>query len=184
MTTPAYAAFVGIDWADEAHEVCLTSGGGRYEPRTVRQRAEDLDAWASDLRQRFGGRPVAVCLEQSRGALIYALLKYEFLRLYPLNPKQLARYREAFAPSGAKDDLTDARLLCQFVAQHHEQLRAWQPDDQSTRALRLLTPSSPAMRNCAARRRARSSSSCRGGAPRPTRRSIRASLRFAQRSRW
>jgi transposase len=133
-----YAAFIGIDWADEEHDVYIISNG-QCEHCSVPQRAEDLEAWVGQLRTQFEGRRVAVCLEQARGALIYALLKYDFLVLFPINPKQLARYREALAPSGAKDDPTDARLLCQFVAQHHGQLRPWQPDDEATRKLRLFT---------------------------------------------
>lgn len=141
MTLSAsFAAFVGIDWADQEHAVCLQQAdGSTLEASTLKQRAENLEAWASALRTRFAGRPVAVCLEQSRGALAYALMKYEFLVLFPLNPKQLARYREALSPSGAKDDPTDAELLCRFVSQHHQRLRAWRPDDVTTRGLRLLT---------------------------------------------
>jgi len=141
MKTPVplskFAAFIGIDWADERHAVCLSTGAQK-QLSSVAQKAADLEAWAAELRQRFGGRPIAVCLEQSRGALIYALLKYEFLILFPINPKQLARYREALVPCGAKDDPSDARLLCDFVRLHHAQLRAWKTDDQSTRTLRLL----------------------------------------------
>ena len=102
------------------------------------QDAAALDEWVAGLRKRFGGRPVAVCLEQSRGALLYALMKYDCLVLFPINPKQLARYREAFRPSGAKDDPTDAELLACFVREHHQRLRAWRPDDALTRSLRLL----------------------------------------------
>jgi len=141
VTAPAeFVAFVGIDWADQEHAVCLlTAGSHQLQASTVPQRAEALEAWASELRLRFGGRPVAVCLEQSRGALAYALMKYEFLVLFPLNPKQLAKYREALGPSGAKDDPGDAELLCRFVVEHHRRLRAWRPDDVTTRGLRLLT---------------------------------------------
>jgi len=140
MSTPQpFAAWVGIDWADEQHAVCLLAEGSpRAEHRQVAQQAEALDAWAAELHQRFDGRPLAVCLEQSRGALIYALMKYEFLVLFPLNPKQLAKYRQAFSPSGAKDDPQDAELLCRFVREHHGQLRAWRADDACTRQLRLL----------------------------------------------
>lgn len=132
-----FAAFIGIDWADEQHAVCLSTGGQKIAG-SVAQRAEDIEAWAAELRQRFAGRPIAVCLEQSRGALLYALLKYEFLVLFPINPKQLARYREALSPCGPKDDPTDARLLCDFLERHHAELRAWRSDDESTRTLRLL----------------------------------------------
>jgi transposase len=132
-----FAAFVGVDWGDQEHAVCVSVGGQRIT-RTVAHKAEDLEAWAAELRQHFGGRCIAVCLEQSRGALIYALLKYDFLVLFPINPKQLASYREAFVPSGAKDDPTDAELAALFVEQHHARLRAWKPDDLTTRTLRLL----------------------------------------------
>lgn len=138
MNTPPYAAFVGIDWADAEHAVCLLTEDA-VEPTTVAQDAAALDEWVAGLRKRFGGRPVAVCLEQSRGALMYALMKYDCLLLFPLNPKQLAKYREAFCPSGAKDDPTDAELLARFVREHHQRLRVWRPDDALTRSLRLLT---------------------------------------------
>lgn len=138
MTEDRFAAFVGLDWGDQQHAVCLSVDGQR-KAAVVAQKAEELDDWATDLRTRFGGRPIAVCLEQSRGALVYALLKYEFLVLFPINPKQLASYRDAFVPCGPKDDPTDAELLCVFVEQHHARLRAWRPDDASTRTLRLLT---------------------------------------------
>lgn len=137
---PRYAAFVGIDWADQQHACCLVErDSSKREASVVAQTAESLDAWAADLRKRFGDRPVAVCLEQSRGALAYALMKYEFLVLFPLNPKQLAKYREALAPCGAKDDPSDAELLCSFLKEHHGRLRAWRPDDAITRQLRLLS---------------------------------------------
>jgi transposase len=138
MTSSEFAAFVGIDWGDQKHSVCLQADGVESE-HELPQRAAEIEAWASELRTRFGGRAVAICLEQSRGPLIYALLKYEFLVLFPVNPKQATRYREALYPSGSKDDPVDARLLCRFVVNYHRQLRAWRPDDKSTRLLRLLS---------------------------------------------
>jgi hypothetical protein len=43
----------------------------------------------------FPGTTIAIALEQSKGTLIHALMKYEHLVLYPINPKQLSRYRDA-----------------------------------------------------------------------------------------
>jgi transposase len=138
MTTE-FAAFVGIDWADQEHAVCLrAAGSSKLEKSAVHQKAEDLENWALGLRDRFGGRPIAVCLEQSRGALAYVLMKYDFLVLFPINPKQAARYREAFSPSGRKDDPFDAETICLLVAEHHGRLRPWRPDDAVTQELRLL----------------------------------------------
>jgi transposase len=141
MNTHSYAAFIGIDWADAEHAVGLLAGDSPLERRTVAQDADAIEEWVAALRQRFAGHPVAVCLEQSHGALIYALMKYDCLVLFPINPKQLARYREALYPSGAKDDPADAELLARFVREHHPRLRAWRPDDVLTRSLRLLAES-------------------------------------------
>jgi transposase len=136
---PPFAAFVGIDWADQEHAVCLIEHGATVpEHRKLPQTAEAIDEWASSLRLRCDGRPVAVCLEQSKGALIYALMKYDHLVLFPINPKQLARYREAVAPSGAKDDPDDAHLLADFLVGHRQRLRPWKPDDAKTRLIAML----------------------------------------------
>lgn len=102
---PSFAAFVGIDWADTKHDFCLQAAGSlQREFGILPHRPEAIDAWASDLRQRFGGQPVAVGLEISRGPLVYALQKHGFLVLYPINPASLAKYRQAFQPSHAKAD--------------------------------------------------------------------------------
>ena len=66
-------------------------------------------------------------------------MKFEFLTLVPVNPKQLARFREAISASEAKDDPEDAELLAELFAKHGEHLRAWKPDTQETRFLTLLS---------------------------------------------
>src|SRR5215204_318471 len=55
-----------------------------------------------------GRQQIAVGLEQSRGPLLFALLQFDFLVIYTINPTTLAKYRQAFSPSRAKDDPTDA----------------------------------------------------------------------------
>ena len=43
--------------------------------------------WIGQLQQRFGAKGKnLVCLEQSRGALIYHLMDYDCFELYPVNP--------------------------------------------------------------------------------------------------
>jgi transposase len=134
-----YAAFVGMDWADEEHAVCIIpADGGKSEHVTLKQEPEAIGAWVGELRQRFGGRPVAICLEQSRGPLLYALMSYDFLALCPINPVQLAAYRKALDPSGVKGDPRDGELLARFLRDQGDQLRVWRPDDEVTRGLRLL----------------------------------------------
>ena len=134
-----FAALVGVDWSDRKHDICLVdTRTGAQELSVISHTPESLDAWAQSLCARFGGAKVAVCLEQSRGPLIYALLKYDFLILYPINPKTLARFREAFTPSRAKDDPRDAEFLVELLIHHRERLKWWRPDSEKTRTLQLL----------------------------------------------
>jgi transposase len=77
-------------------------------------------------------------MEQSRGPLVYALLQYDFLVLYPINPATLAKYRQAFSPALGKDDPVDADYLLDLPQHHRDRLKAWRPDDEQTRTLRLL----------------------------------------------
>jgi hypothetical protein len=114
-----FAAFIAIDWSDAKHDICLFDAStSKKEDSILKHTPEDLEAWASALRARFAGQPIAVCLEQSRGPLIYALLKYDFFVLYPINPTTLAKYREAFSPSRAKDDPRDADYLLEWLIHH------------------------------------------------------------------
>src|ERR1044072_4187632 len=134
-----FAAFVGIDWSDKKHDLCLVDAAtGKKEFSILKHTPEALNEWALKLRSRFGGQKVAVCLEQSRGPLIFALLKYDFLALYPVHPKTLSSYREAFSPSRAKDDPTDADYQVELLLHHRDRLKVWRPDDEQTRTLQYL----------------------------------------------
>jgi len=139
-TPLVFAAYVGLDWGDEKHAVSLAAAGcDKIERRTLEQTPEALVAWASERRQRFPGGKIAVGLEPARGPLIYGLSCYEHRVLYPINPKSLARLREALHPSHTKDDPLDADVALELVRKHREHFRPWQPDTVPTRQLALLT---------------------------------------------
>jgi transposase len=134
-----YAALIAIDWADKQHAVSLLDvGSGKREQLLLKHTPATLQEWALSLRTRFGGKLIAVALEQARGPLIYALLQYDFLVLYPINPATLAKYRQAFSTALGKDDPTDADYLLDLLEHHRGRLRAWRPDDEKTRTLRFL----------------------------------------------
>lgn len=134
-----FAALIGIDWGDRAHYVVVWDVEARTTTAcAVDQTPEALHAWMSGLVKRYDGRSLAVAVEQSRGALVYALMNYPSVVLHPVNPKSLARYRDTFGPGGAKDDPTDAELLTDLLRTHRDRLRPWKPDDADVRTLRLL----------------------------------------------
>lgn len=137
---PAYAAYVAFDWGDREHAWALeTEGRGKRERGKLKHSPEAIHAWAVELGTRFGGQPIAVGLEQSRGALIYALQAYGHLVLYPIHPATSSRYRAAMFPSGSKDDPQDAELLLDLLVYHRDHLRNWRPDTEETRKLQVFT---------------------------------------------
>jgi transposase len=139
MQPPAletFAAFVGLDWADAKHDICRQAAGTeRREFLVLEHRPEALDAWVQTLRTRFNGQPVAVCLELHKGPIVSALRADDFLVLLPINPSTLAKYREAFTPSHAKDDPTDAELQVELLLNHRDKLTPLSPQSPTMRAL-------------------------------------------------
>ena len=133
-----YAALIGLDWGHERHTLALRPAGGAVEQGTLEHSAEQLHGWLDALHQRFGGRPVALAIESSRGAVIHALSARTWITVFPIHPKTSARYREAFAPSGAKDDQPDADVLLALVERHRDRLTPLHHADLATRRLDLF----------------------------------------------
>ena len=140
MAELEFRTYVGLDWGDASHTSVV------WDPRTqsrrvmrIEQTPAALHEWVASLRSWCCGERVAVALEQSRGAVFDTLCGYEFLVLYPVNPRSAARYREAFQPSNPKDDPTDAESLLDMLLKHRDKLRPFVADDARTRLLRLLT---------------------------------------------
>ena len=134
LTDTVYTAYVGIDWADAKHDICVQAAGS--EDRAfdrIMHKPERIEAWAQAMYQRFGG-PIAVALELTKGPIVTALEKYDFLVIFPIDPKRLAKYRQAFTPSGAKDDPTDAEFALDYLVRHPEKLTALTPQSVPMRA--------------------------------------------------
>ena len=134
-----YTALIALDWADKKHDGCIRDQrSGLIKHFRLSHSPESIDKWVQGLNKRFGNKRFAIILEQSKGALLSALLKYDCFDIFPANPSSIAKYREAFAPSGAKSDTGDAALMLDYLQRHFDKLTAWKPDDENTRKLRLL----------------------------------------------
>ncbi|HEY6641051.1 IS110 family transposase [Povalibacter sp.] len=133
-----YTAFVGLDWADSKHDVCLQGAGS--EQREFDQfphQVDRIEHWALSMQARFGGS-IAVALELSKGPIVSALQKYACFVLFPINPTTLAKYREAFKPSRAKDDPTDAELALDLLLHHPNRFKPLKPQSVPMRTLLYL----------------------------------------------
>jgi len=139
MSEVEFTAFVAIDWADQKHywHLADAAGLGRQHGELV-HKPEPIHDWVAGLFTRFPEGLIAVCLEQSRGALVYQLANYARLVLYPVHPATLNSFRQAFYPSGSKGDPSDAGLLLELLLHHRQRLRRLNPDTAETRLLRML----------------------------------------------
>jgi len=134
-----WAAFLALDWADQKHAWSLLAAGEQQPERGwVDNTPEAIEEWMNGWRRRFGDGRIAVCLEQSRGSVVYLLGKYPQLELFPAPAAMVARLRQAFHPSGAKDDPSDADLQLTLLLKHGAQLRPLPKDQPAIVLLRLL----------------------------------------------
>jgi hypothetical protein len=66
---PQFAAFIGIDWADQEYKWCLQAvDSEERESGTLKHTPEAVEAWVSQLCQRFSDRAIAITVEQTRGS--------------------------------------------------------------------------------------------------------------------
>ena len=133
-----FTAYVGIDWADKKHDACIQAAqGNQREFVVIPHQVKSIDEWVQSLHQRFGS-PIAVAVELTKGPIVTALQKYDFLVLFPINPSTLAKYRQAFSPSRAKDDPTDAELALDLIVRHPERFSPLKPQSTTLRTLATL----------------------------------------------
>src|SRR5918994_5407887 len=119
--------FVGDDWAEDHHDVEVQDGTGR---RLARARLPEGVAGIARLHELIAGvvaeeaepGQIAIGIETDRGAWVAALVAAGY-RVFAINPRQVARYRERHGTSGAKSDAADAHTLADMVRTDAHQLR-------------------------------------------------------------
>ena len=95
-------AYIGLDWGDERHSVHLQTAEGTLEHVELEQKPDVLHAWVAQLKARFPGGQVAIALEQRKGAVVNALMLYDFLVLIPSTRRRWRGIAKPFGPAGPK----------------------------------------------------------------------------------
>lgn len=130
-----WAALIGFDWGDSKHAIAIRAGDQPVETLQLDHSAENLQGWLDQIEHRFAARPVAVAIEASRGAVVYAMMERPWLQIFPVHPATSTHQRRAFRPSGAKDDVPDAHVLLSLLEHHQDRLRPLLPENPATRTL-------------------------------------------------
>lgn len=138
--------FVGVDWAEDHHDVCVmdTSGSVRSRGRVTNDLAgiakiHDLIGRAipADLDD---DPEVIVGIETDRGLLVRALAAVGY-RVLAVNPLGVDRYRDRVRVSGAKSDPGDAKVLADMVRTDAHQHRPVAADSDLAEAIKLVARS-------------------------------------------
>jgi hypothetical protein len=133
-----FSVYIGIDWANDKHDVCVqvaNSSTRKFE--VIKHSPKSINEWISSLHKQYKGQ-IAVAIELSKGPIVYALQKFDFVTIHPVNTSMLAQYRKAFSPSGAKDDPTDAELALDLMLRYPNKIKALKMESESVRKLTYL----------------------------------------------
>jgi Transposase len=108
--------FVGIDWAEDRHDVCLLDEQCQLLGRLRVPEGLEGARRLHELVAEHTGAPerVVVGIETDRGLLVQALVAAGY-QVLAINPLSVARSPERYSTSGAKSDAGDAELLADLV---------------------------------------------------------------------
>jgi transposase len=139
----ALLLLVGDDWAEDHHDVEVQDASGR-----VLSKAKLPEGVAGITRlhamigkhapEDAGSVEVVVGIETERGPWVQALVAAGY-QVYPINPLQVARYRERHGVSGAKSDPGDSHSLADMVRTDRHQLRPIAGDSTEAEAVKVVT---------------------------------------------
>lgn len=132
--------FVGVDWAEAHHDVCVLDDEGQV---LGRRRIKDTLEGVRDLHALLatctddGAPEVIVGIEKDRGLIVTALVASGY-EVYAINPMAAARYRDRHHVSRAKSDSGDAKMLADLVRTDRHNHRPVADDTPLAEALKVL----------------------------------------------
>jgi transposase len=130
--------FVGIDWASQAHAVCVLDDAGRLHWQgAVPHTAEGLTELLGRLRRFRARGALQVALERPSGLLVDTLVEAE-LAVVPIHPNALKASRPRYSAAGGKSDPGDAFILADLLRTDGHRFQPRRPPSDDTRALRAL----------------------------------------------
>jgi transposase len=125
----------GIDWAAEAHEVCITDEGRVAERFAAAHDEQGIAALTAKLARAGVAR---VAIERPDGILVERLLAAG-IEVLAIHPNQVKAARPRFAVAHGKSDRFDAYVLAELARTDAHRFRVLAPDGDETKALKALT---------------------------------------------
>jgi hypothetical protein len=131
--------FVGIDWAEAHHDVCVVDSEGGI---LARARVPDGIEGVGRLHEMVADHAedpaeVVVGIELDRGLMVGSLVASGY-HVYAVNPFAASRYRDRHATSGSKSDPGDAKMLADLVRTDSHNHREVAGDSELAEGVKVL----------------------------------------------
>jgi transposase len=128
--------YVGIDWADEHHDVCFTDDAATTLAQfQIAHHTEGFTALHTQIAQHQADpAAVLVALETTRGRFVYDLL-CQGDHIYAIQPKAVKRYTDRHVLSAAQDDRLDALALAHRLRTERHRFKPLGPPPEPYRRL-------------------------------------------------
>ncbi|WP_406432177.1 IS110 family transposase [Streptomyces sp. NBC_00631] len=132
----------GDDWAEDHHDIEVQEEAGRQLAMARLPEGVEGIAKLHELFAKLGGEDldpagVMIGLETDPGTWVQALPASGY-RLYAVNPRQAARFKERHASSGAKSDKGDAHAFADMVRVDRDQLRPVAGTSEQVQAVKAV----------------------------------------------
>jgi transposase len=136
-STAADGVFIGLDWGNSHHQLCILDAAGRMIHQG--KFAHDV-AGTRDLTDRLSrhGPVEGIAIERSEGLLVESL-QQQGHRLFCVSPKMSARARERYRLAPTKSDAFDAFVLADSLRHEHRHWRSVAVPSPLLAELRALT---------------------------------------------
>lgn len=130
--------FVGVDWAQDTHAICVIDEGGRAHDRfRAPHTAVGITEMIERLHRLAPARELPIAIERPSGALVDALVQSGY-SVVPIHPNAVKAARPRYNAAGAKSDPGDAYLLADLLRTDGHRFRPLKPLSDETRSLRAL----------------------------------------------
>ena len=136
-STAAGGVFIGVDWGNSHHQLCVLDAAGRIKHQ--RKFTHDVAGLRDLLDQLQRHGPVTgIAIERSEGLLVESLQQQGF-RLFCVSPKMAARARERYRLAPTKSDAFDAFVLADSLRHEYRHWRSLAVPSPLLAELRALT---------------------------------------------
>jgi transposase len=138
LALPEAVFFTGIDWAAEAHAVCVMNAAGKIVAEfTVEHSAAGIAVLARRLAKFGDPADIPVAIERPDGRLVDLLLEAGH-PVVPVKPNAIKTWRDGEVLPGAKSDAADAAVIAEYLRLRYHRLAPAVPYSGQTRALRTV----------------------------------------------